>query len=110
MERDRCAPARLLIPVLTHHEIPSCQAIPNHSPSSANTGPTGCKLSLPDDIDTFGFGETYDEAMYKLIHKHLELDTHDRFAYVGANKGSFANKVNKKSFASFNPWSTYILD
>ena len=50
------------------------------------------KLNIPGDDGDGGlcsFGEVYEEAMYKLIHKHLELDTHDRFAYVGARKGKY---------------------
>ncbi|XP_072176048.1 uncharacterized protein [Diadema setosum] len=56
------------------------------------------RLNLPSfsDDDVFSFGPVYEDAMYKLIHKHLELDTHDRFAYVGASKGSFAEKVKEK--------------
>ncbi|XP_033124921.1 uncharacterized protein LOC117123178 [Anneissia japonica] len=46
--------------------------------------------------DLFSFGPVYDENMFKLIHKHLELDTHDRFAYVGASKGSYAAKIKEK--------------
>ncbi len=57
------------------------------------------KLQIPSSADGGGdngqdnglcsFGEVYEEHMYQLIHKHLELDTHDRFAYVGASKGTF---------------------
>ena len=48
------------------------------------------KLNLPETGDgehLCSFGDVYEDYMYKLIHKHLELDTHDRFAYVGASKG-----------------------
>nr|XP_054757148.1 uncharacterized protein LOC129263249 [Lytechinus pictus] len=53
-------------------------------------------LPLYDDNDIFSFGKVYEDAMYKLVHKHLELDTHDRFAYVGNSKGSFAEKLKEK--------------
>ncbi|KAJ8021122.1 hypothetical protein HOLleu_40902 [Holothuria leucospilota] len=46
--------------------------------------------------ENYSFGEIYEEAMFKLIHKHLELDTHERFAYVGSNKGSLAEKIKEK--------------
>jgi len=46
--------------------------------------------------DIYSFGDVYEESLYKLIHKHLELDTHDRLAYVGTSKGSLAEKVKEK--------------
>ncbi|XP_071951151.1 uncharacterized protein [Antedon mediterranea] len=48
------------------------------------------------DDDLFSFGSIYDENLFKQIHKHLELDTHDRFAYVGCSKGSYAEKIKEK--------------
>ncbi|PIK36487.1 hypothetical protein BSL78_26686 [Apostichopus japonicus] len=46
--------------------------------------------------ESYSFGDAYEDAMFKLIHKHLELDTHERFAYVGSNKGSLAEKIKEK--------------
>ena len=58
------------------------------SPRSDNT-------DSPED-DIYSFGQVYEESLYKLIHKHLELDTDNRLAYVGANKGSLAEKIREK--------------
>lgn len=52
--------------------------------------------------DICSFGDVYEDNLYKLIHKHLELDTHDRFAYVGASKGSVASKI-KDHFCLLKP-------
>ncbi|XP_072042670.1 uncharacterized protein [Amphiura filiformis] len=58
------------------------------------------KLQIPSpgdqDKDLCSFGDVYEESLYRLIHTHLELDTHDRFAYVGASKGSLASKIKDK--------------
>lgn len=42
------------------------------------------------------FGGQYDEKLYTLIHKYLELGTTDRFCYIGDSKGSFAQRIVNK--------------
>lgn len=46
--------------------------------------------------EQFRFGDIYEENMFSLIHKYLELGTTDRFCYVGEEKGSFAPLIERK--------------
>lgn len=56
------------------------------------------QLDIPNypEEDQYRFGDTYEEAMFSLIHTHLELGTTDRFCYVGEKKGSFAPLIDRK--------------
>lgn len=55
-------------------------------------------LAIPDypEEDQYRFGEVYEEAMFSLIHTHLELGTTDRFCYIGEEKGTFAPLIERK--------------
>ena len=39
------------------------------------------------------FGSEYENCMYKLVHKYLDLGTTDKLCYVGDTKGSFAEGI-----------------
>ena len=56
------------------------------------------QLDIPNypEEDQYRFGDTYEEAMFSLIHTHLELGTTDKFCYVGEKKGSFAPLIERK--------------
>ena len=78
-----------------HHQelMASPRQLPDRpQPYSVLTEHWQDKLRFPETEadntdDICSFGDVYEDNLYKLIHKHLELDTHDRFAYVGASKG-----------------------
>ena len=55
----------------------------------------------------YHFGQPYDEQMFTLIHKYLELGTTDRLCYVGDMKGSFAERIAHK-FCLVEPVMTVI--
>ena len=57
---------------------------------------TRYKIPVYPDSDKYIFGEEYDNQLYYLIHKHLELGTTDRFCYVGHSKGSYAERIVDK--------------
>ncbi|XP_069106157.1 uncharacterized protein [Argopecten irradians] len=48
------------------------------------------------DSEKYVFGGQYDEKLFTLIHKYLELGTTDRFCYIGDSKGSFAQRIVDK--------------
>ncbi|XP_071113139.1 uncharacterized protein [Haliotis cracherodii] len=65
------------------------------------------KIPAMEEYDEFSFGEDYEEKMYKLIHKYLELDTTDKLCYVGDNKGSMALLLQEK-FVILEPVTTVL--
>ncbi|XP_067935904.1 uncharacterized protein [Watersipora subatra] len=67
------------------------------------------QLAIPNypEEDQYRFGQAYEEAMFSLIHTHLELGTTDRFCYIGEEKGSFSPLVERK-FCLVNPVTTIL--
>ncbi|XP_019617543.1 PREDICTED: uncharacterized protein LOC109464886 [Branchiostoma belcheri] len=53
------------------------------------------RLRIPayEEADKFSFGPVYEDSIFEIIHKYLELDTHHRVAYVGDPVGSLAQKI-----------------
>ena len=43
--------------------------------------------------DRYTFGPDYEDTMYKLVHKYLDIGTTDKLCYVGEAKGSFAEGI-----------------
>lgn len=65
------------------------------------------RLDIPNypEEDQYRFGDTYEEAMFSLIHTHLELGTTDRLCYIGEKKGSFAPLIERKFCLAHPPKS-----
>lgn len=63
------------------------------------------QLVIPNypEEDQYRFGDVYEEAMFKLIHTHLELGTTDKFCYIGESKGSFAPLIERKFCLIYPP-------
>lgn len=47
------------------------------------------------EFERFSFGTSYEEKMYDLIHKYLDLGTSDRTCYIGDSKGSIAKDIGE---------------
>lgn len=43
--------------------------------------------------EQFTFGEKYDDLLFNLINKYMDLETTDRLCYVGDTKGSMAEAI-----------------
>ena len=43
--------------------------------------------------ENFTFGEEYDEQLFSLMNKYLDLETTDRVCYIGDTKGSLAEAL-----------------
>lgn len=65
------------------------------------------KLPIYPKTDQFTFGNAYDDRMFDLIHKYLDLGTTDRLCYVGEMKGSFADAIVNR-FCLLEPMLTVI--
>ncbi|XP_013395072.1 uncharacterized protein LOC106162348 [Lingula anatina] len=67
------------------------------------------RLKIPQyrEDEQHSFGETWEENMFQLIHKHLELGTADRFCYIGEDKGSLVEKIEHK-FCLLEPTCSVI--
>lgn len=64
------------------------------------------KLPVTNPSDrTFGSG--YENTMYRLIHKYLDLGTTDKLCYVGENKGSLAEGIVNR-FCVLEPALTVV--
>ena len=50
---------------------------------------------IPQD-ELYSFGPAYQQKMYELVHRYLELGTDDRLCYVGQDKGSLAPFLQEK--------------
>ena len=59
------------------------------------------------ELEKFSFGKQYEERMYMLIHKYLDLETVDKLCYVGDNKGSIAYHLQEK-FVLLEPVTTVV--
>lgn len=57
--------------------------------------------------EKYDLGKEYDESFYNLLQKYTDLDTTDRFCYVGDVKGSYAEKIIDK-FCLLEPVMTVI--
>ncbi|KAJ8322273.1 hypothetical protein KUTeg_000744 [Tegillarca granosa] len=65
------------------------------------------RIPMYSEFEKYEFGQSYDEKMFDLIHKYLELGTTDRLCYVGESKGSFAERIADK-FCLLEPVMTVI--
>jgi len=65
------------------------------------------RLPFVGESEKYLFGNAYDEKLFKLIHKYLELGTTDRLCYVGESKGSFATRI-VDHFCLLEPTMTVI--
>lgn len=43
--------------------------------------------------EQFTFGQSYDDQLFELVNKYLELETTDRLCYIGDTKGSMAEAI-----------------
>lgn len=57
--------------------------------------------------ENFTFGDQYDEQLFGLINKYLDLETTDRLCYIGDTKGSLAEALVKR-FCVLEPMLTVI--
>lgn len=57
--------------------------------------------------DRYTFGPDYEDTMYKLVHKYLDIGTTDKLCYVGEAKGSFAEGIVNR-FCVLEPMLTVI--
>ncbi|CAC5404721.1 unnamed protein product [Mytilus coruscus] len=67
------------------------------------------RLCIPtySNSEQYDFGKVYDNAFYNLLQKYTDLDTTDRFCYVGDVKENFVEKIANK-FCLLEPVMTVI--
>ncbi|XP_041361282.1 uncharacterized protein LOC121377374 [Gigantopelta aegis] len=80
-----------------------------HKPLSVISESFQKRYNIPefDEHEKFSFGQQYEERMYMLIHKYLDLETVDKLCYVGDNKGSIAYHLQEK-FVLLEPVTTVV--
>lgn len=54
------------------------------------------RFRIPKYEEKYYFGKSYEDKMFDLIHKYLELGTTDRFCYIGDVKGSLVERIADK--------------
>ena len=61
-------------------------------------------LPAVPESDQHRFGWEYEDCMYKLVQKYLDLETTDKLCYVGDTKGSFAEGIINRYTSFFHPF------
>ncbi|XP_025089530.1 uncharacterized protein LOC112561331 isoform X2 [Pomacea canaliculata] len=65
------------------------------------------KLPVLGSLDCYNLGVQYEDRLFSLLHKYLELNTTDQLCYVGSSKDCMADRIREK-FCLLEPVQTLL--